>query len=140
MLKLPRIASGLTPRLCYLCESKFSTSSSNLQQSNENEKQLTTKTTSEVQKDVQSNDLQWRTPWHEKEGQYFSLLRGMYTTDSNRGWLQFMQSEIDFSPSAIKAWYKRRKEEKDIVLQSFIPERNEVLGNELAAAHFIVYR
>lgn len=142
MLKLPRIASGLTSRLCYLCENKFSTSSSlTSQQPKENEKQLATTAANEVSEDDQNKDPQhWRTPWHEKEGQYFSLLRGMYTTDSNRGWLQFMQSEVDFSPSAIKAWYKKRKQEKEIILQSYIPERNEILGNELAAAHFVVYR
>lgn len=85
-------------------------------------------------------DMQWRTPWHQKDGQYYNHLRAFYSAESNRGLLQMLQAPIDFSPSAIKAWWQRKKKEKDIIMQGYIPERNQTLGNELAAAHFTVYR
>lgn len=85
-------------------------------------------------------DLQWRTPWHQKEGNYFSYLRAFYSEDSNRSLLQMLHSPIDVSPSGIKRWWNKKKKEKDIIMQAYIPERNFILGNELAAAHFTVYR
>lgn len=86
------------------------------------------------------DERQYKTPWHQEEGRYFSLLRGMYSPDSNRNMLQFLQTPIDFSPTAIKAWWKKKQKMREIILQSYLPERNRILGNDLAAAHFVVYR
>lgn len=85
-------------------------------------------------------DMQWRTPWHQKEGQYYSMLRTFYTEQNNSYVLKFLQQPINLTPSAIKNWWMKREEKKKVLLQQYIPERNQMLGNELAAAHFIVYR
>lgn len=85
-------------------------------------------------------DMQWRTPWHQKEGQYYSMLRTFYSEDNNSYVLKFLQQPINLTPAAIKNWWMKREEKKKIMLQQYIPERNQILGNELAAAHFIVYR
>lgn len=107
-------------------------------------KELTKKTdiTSKVElaKSVKKEDLQWRTPWHQKEGQYYSTLRTFYTEDNNVNVMKFLQQPVNLTPSAIKNWWARRKENTNRALQSYIPERNQTLGNELAAAHFIVHR
>ncbi|CAH1179384.1 unnamed protein product [Phaedon cochleariae] len=84
--------------------------------------------------------LKWRTPWHQKEGEHYSFLRTFYKEDSKRRLLQRLQTPIDLSPSGIKKWWANKTELKEIILQSYIPERNQTLGNELAAAHFIVHR
>ncbi|KAJ8948673.1 hypothetical protein NQ318_004461 [Aromia moschata] len=91
-------------------------------------------------KDVTKEDMQWRTPWHKKEGQYFSVLRTFYKEDSKRSMLQVLQMPIDLSPSNVRKWLEEKKEYKEIVMQSYIPERHQILGSELATAHFIVYR
>lgn len=94
----------------------------------------------ELSKLVTKENLQWRTPWHQKEGQYYSTLRTFYSEDNNVNFMKFIQTPINLSPSAIKKWWLRRKREQTIALQQYLPERNRILGNELAAAHFIVYR
>ncbi|KAG5891697.1 hypothetical protein JTB14_021167 [Gonioctena quinquepunctata] len=93
-----------------------------------------------ISKAVTKEDMQWRTPWHQKEGEYYSFLRTFYKEDNNRSLLQKLQAPIDLSPSTIKKWWAKKKEQRDIIFQSYIPERNQVLGNELATAHFIVHR
>ncbi|GJQ79689.1 hypothetical protein Trydic_g5837 [Trypoxylus dichotomus] len=89
---------------------------------------------------MKDDDLKWRTPWHQNEGQYYSLLRTFYTEHNNTAITKFLQSPIDLSPSSIKKWWAKKKRNQAIIAQNFIPERNQVLGNELAAAHFIVFR
>ncbi|KAJ8930207.1 hypothetical protein NQ314_017015 [Rhamnusium bicolor] len=91
-------------------------------------------------KDVTKDDMKWRTAWHQKEGQYYSMLRTFYKEDNQRSLLQSLQTPIDLSPSTIKKWWAKNKEEQNVVYQSYIPMRNQMLGNELAAAHFIVHR
>lgn len=87
-----------------------------------------------------ADDLKWRTPWHQKEGQHYTMLRTFYSEHNNTSVMKFLQSPINFRPSAIKAWLAQRRRNTAIALQQYIPERNQTLGNELAAAHFIVYR
>lgn len=47
---------------------------------------------------------------------------------------------IDLHPRAIKKWWQEYKVRKERFLQQFIPERHEILGNDLAAAHFLLFR
>ncbi|KAK9885896.1 hypothetical protein WA026_013770 [Henosepilachna vigintioctopunctata] len=90
--------------------------------------------------EVTKKDLEWPKPWNEETEHYFKTLRVFYTDKSKVEIARFLQSPIDFRPSTILNWIKRKEREKEIILQSYIPERNQVLGNELAAAHFVVYR
>ncbi|KAK5640640.1 hypothetical protein RI129_011451 [Pyrocoelia pectoralis] len=92
-------------------------------------------------KEVTKKDImEYRTKWHAKEGYYYSFLRSFYTEESNASLLKLIQSPIDLSPESIKKWWLRRKERENIFMQQYIPERNQMLGDELAAAHFIVHR
>lgn len=124
---------------CKLCSSQNineGNSSKNLQ------KKEDTKIVPETldQKHVSKEDMKWRTSWHQKEGEYYSFLKVFYKEDNNRSVLQRLQAPIDLSPTSIKKWWARKNEERDTILQTYIPQRNQVLGNELAAAHFIVHR
>lgn len=84
--------------------------------------------------------MKWRTPWHEKEGQHFDALRSFYSEHNNIVTMKFLQTPFDLRPSSIKQWWLEKKEFKAAYLQSYIPDRNRILGNELAAAHFVVHR
>ncbi|KAJ8983762.1 hypothetical protein NQ317_006094 [Molorchus minor] len=84
--------------------------------------------------------MQWRTPWHITEGQHYRFLRTFYKEGSNRKLLKLLQTSIDLSPSSVRKWLEKKKYEREAQMQSYIPERHQMLGNELAAAHFIVYR
>ncbi|KAJ3662749.1 hypothetical protein Zmor_007079 [Zophobas morio] len=91
-------------------------------------------------KDVTKEDMKWRTPWHQKEAQRYSTLRTFYSEENQTNLLKFLQTPIDLSPSAIRKWWTERKEHREMMLQMYLPERHQTLGNELAAAHFIVHR
>ncbi|KAH1003699.1 hypothetical protein HUJ04_003572 [Dendroctonus ponderosae] len=90
--------------------------------------------------EVTKEDLVWRTPWHQKNVEYYSTLRTFYTEDNQISLLKWIQQPIDLSPASIKNWYNRLKEQREKILQRYIPDRHSILGPELACAHFIVYR
>lgn len=87
---------------------------------------------------ISKEDLKWRTEWIEKEGRYYSFLRTFYKEDT--GIVKRLGGQIDFSPEGIKKWLTNRNEEANIIFHSYLPDRNQKLGNDLAAAHFIVSR
>lgn len=89
--------------------------------------------------EVTKESLQWRTTWSEK-GEWYSKLNIFASEHNNVDVIKFLQSPIDFWPSTIIKWLKKRRDHIEKHLQQYIPERNAILGNELAAAHFIVYR
>ncbi|XP_060520663.1 distal membrane-arm assembly complex protein 2 [Cylas formicarius] len=89
---------------------------------------------------VTKDDLQWRTPWHEKEGAQLTMLRAIYSEHNNREIMQTLQQPINLSPSAIKKWWMEKKDYSGRFMQQYIPERHRILGTELAAAHFLLYR
>jgi hypothetical protein len=91
-------------------------------------------------KDVTKEDMKWRTPWHQREAGYYNSLRAFYSEHNQTEILKFIQTPINLSPAAIKKWFAEKKEHKEIMMQSYLPERHQTLGNELAAAHFIVHR
>ncbi|KAJ8909778.1 hypothetical protein NQ315_004985 [Exocentrus adspersus] len=136
-LRLPQICTKFTAQQCRFCTIK---EPKELIAKDPKEKDVVEVQEKYDPKKVTKEDMQWRTPWHQKEGQYYSLLRTFYTEDNKRSLLQSLQTPIDLSPSSIKNWWAKHKEQVEILSQSYLPERNQVLGNELAAAHFIVYR
>lgn len=91
-------------------------------------------------KQVSKEDMQWRTNWHQKDSQFNRFLRTFYKEENNRSILHRLQKPIDLSPSNVKKWWIQKTEEKEKIMQSYIPQRHQILGNELAAAHFIVHR
>ncbi|CAG9855724.1 unnamed protein product [Phyllotreta striolata] len=97
-------------------------------------------------KDVKPSDMEVKlgSPSHmtsiQKEAQYYKFLKLFHTEKSQRSVMQQLQAPIDFTPSGIRNWWARKKDEHEIISQSYLPQRNQMLGNELAAAHFIVHR
>lgn len=97
----------------------------------------------EVNKATTKKDMEWRTPWHEREKERLQLLRTFYKEESKSSLLKTLTSDIvhaDVSFKGIKKWMARKEEEKKIVMQGYIAQRHDILGNELAAAHFILFR
>ncbi|XP_067009404.2 distal membrane-arm assembly complex protein 2 [Anabrus simplex] len=83
----------------------------------------------------------FRIPWHQQEGEWYSAFK-LFAPEKGMkpDIVRFLQTPIDLRPQKIRKWWLKRKELKAIMNQGFIPERHEILGNDLAAAHFIVYR
>lgn len=81
----------------------------------------------------------WRTPWHEKEGEWYTSFK-LFASSSSPDFFRFMQQDIDLRPSTIRQWYQRKLKENELFNQRYIPERHQILGNDLATAHFIVHR
>lgn len=86
--------------------------------------------------------LEWRQNPHEKEWQ--SSFKGFLEDDdpskTKESFFARWSRPIDFSPSSVKRWFKLNLEKKERYLQQYIPERHQILGNDLAAAHFLVFR
>lgn len=102
---------------------------------------VTTTTPKPVEVEVNSdNSSKYRTKWHQTEGEYFNLLKGFYTEESNAPLLKYLQTPINLRPSAIKSWWANKKKERTLIMQTYLPQRSQMLGSELAAAHFVVYR
>jgi len=51
-----------------------------------------------------------------------------------------LQKGIDLRPQTIKKWYHERKELKNALTQTYVTERVQAVGFDLAAAHFLVHR
>lgn len=86
--------------------------------------------------------LVWRqTPT--KPFSFGSEILGMFATERQRAtYLQRVSQPFLLELSWSKFMEAREKRRQDIeaLLQLYIPERHEILGNNLAAAHFLVHR
>lgn len=138
MLTLSRSPRQL--RQLRLCACYSSSTPGDPQRSNEVKDKTTEITANAKPVEIETSTPKYRTEWHQKEGEYFNVLRTFYTPESNAPLLKLLQTPINLSPSAIKAWWARKKQEKTIIMQTYLPERSQRLGCELAAAHFIVFR
>lgn len=88
--------------------------------------------------------LQWRTPFMDQPN-FFSSKFSLFTSDktdlASADIVDMLQTiRLDFSWKAIKERRERKRLEMSAAMQQFIPERHEILGNDLAAAHFICFR
>lgn len=89
---------------------------------------------------VTKEDLIWRTSKNDENKQYFKVLRVFYKATNNVEVVKTLQSSWNFTYTGIKKWIIRKNKEKEVANQAYNTLRNETLGYELAAAHFIVYR
>lgn len=89
---------------------------------------------------VTKEDLKWRKPTHETDVQHFMALRTFYREDSGSRMVKRLNNLVELTPAGIKKWFKDGIEAQKIKNFSYLPQRNEILGDELAAAHFIVSR
>jgi hypothetical protein len=97
----------------------------------------------EVERQIQADKkrLKWRTPTYENPNFWQTKFRLFADTEnSNMDLVEKMQQPWDFSFAGLKKWFNRRKEARDTLMQSFIPDRHRILGNDLATAHFVVHR
>lgn len=84
--------------------------------------------------------LKWRLPHKDNKGVWFSKLRLFAPERQNMDRIMRMAKPWDFS---IGNFFDKRRKlllEVDSFMQSFIVERHKTLGNDLAAAHFLVHR
>ncbi|GAB0096408.1 distal membrane-arm assembly complex protein 2 [Sergentomyia squamirostris] len=82
--------------------------------------------------------LEWREPLAGKE---WSTKFGLFARDNeNVDFITILQQPWDLSYSGVKSWYAKKKLQLEKGMQAYIPERHEMLGSDLAAAHFIVFR
>lgn len=141
------VTSKRSPILFKCLQARYSTSDNENKSTKDTSKEssLSTSThltTKPVRQELpQKEDLKWRTPWHQKEGSYYSSgLRAFYDDNNKASLLKLLQTPLNLTPTSIKKFFKRLEEDKNLVTQYYLPERTQVLGSELAAAHFTLYR
>lgn len=84
--------------------------------------------------------LEWRKSLRDMPGYHQSKLNVFDSDEIAPSALEQVAQPIDFSTRGIKNWWNNYKVRRERYLQQFIPERNQILGNDLAAAHFLLYR
>lgn len=87
--------------------------------------------------------LQWRTPFADQQSFWrskFSLFTSDKTDLASVDVIELLQTKFDFSWKGMKERRERKRLKMAAALQQFIPERHEILGNDLAAAHFVCFR
>ncbi|XP_036326563.1 distal membrane-arm assembly complex protein 2 isoform X2 [Rhagoletis pomonella] len=84
--------------------------------------------------------LKWRKPIGERPGDWNSKLKVFENSEQTSDYIIAMQKPINLGPRALKEWWRKRNERLEKHMQQYIPERHEILGPELAAAHFLLYR
>lgn len=87
--------------------------------------------------------LQWRQPFVDQE-HFWKSKFSVWTSDKQEvtsfDTIQLLQTKFDFSWKGMKRRFELRQAQTKAFMQQFIPRRHEILGNDLAAAHFICYR
>ncbi|XP_064541144.1 distal membrane-arm assembly complex protein 2 [Drosophila montana] len=84
--------------------------------------------------------LSWRTPIGDRPEDWNSKLKLFSNSEQNSDFIVMMQRPIDLSPKNMREWWNKRQERIERHMQQFVPERHKILGPELAAAHFVLYR
>lgn len=82
----------------------------------------------------------WRAEADEDPSIWKSKLKTFEFKEQNSDFITMMQQPVDFSIQGAKTWWTSRQENLEKHMQQFIPERHAILGNDLAAAHFVVHR
>ncbi|CRL02552.1 CLUMA_CG015848, isoform A [Clunio marinus] len=94
-----------------------------------------------IEQDIK--DMQWRQKPHEQKGAWYSKFKVFLEDDdevSRESLMTRVIQPLDLRPKKVKEFFVKHAEEKERFLQQFIPDRHEILGNDLAAAHFILFR
>lgn len=87
--------------------------------------------------------MKWRLKPGERKTEWYTSFKLFMQDDDNTAKEYFvtkLQKPLDLRPSNVKKWIYKKIEKRERFFQQFIPERHSVLGNDLAAAHFLVYR
>lgn len=85
--------------------------------------------------------LKWRTPYNERETEWYSKFK-VFAPNKNEDVdiIAFLQQPIDFSLKSMRERKERKRVKTEKYMQQFVTERHQILGNDLAAAHFLVHR
>lgn len=83
--------------------------------------------------------LRWQKDYLER-GEWYSKLRLFANENEDMDVMTSLQQPRDVSVKGVKDWFQERRDKMEQSMQAYIPERNEILGKDLAAAHFVVYR
>lgn len=84
--------------------------------------------------------LLWRVPLAQNMS-FFTFGLGMFKSDVDKAQrMQDIAKPIDWSVRGLREQHERKMKAHTILSQSFIHERHRILGNDLAAAHFIMSR
>ncbi|KAI8117311.1 hypothetical protein FF38_03463 [Lucilia cuprina] len=100
---------------------------------------------SQVQKRIREelerdkNALKWRKT-NEEAGDIDTKLKLFANQEQTSDYIIMMQKPINLNPKDWLAMLEKRKEKKERHMQQFMPERHEILGPDLATAHFILHR
>lgn len=86
------------------------------------------------------NMMKWRATPSEDPRIFKSKLTAFGHEEQNSDFITMMQQPVDFSIKGAKNWWTSRQEKLEKHMQQYIPERHAILGNDLAAAHFVVHR
>ncbi|EDW79072.1 uncharacterized protein Dwil_GK12325 [Drosophila willistoni] len=133
MLKLIR-PRHLANRACRLLSTHQQPSSSCQDELSSTVKRIREEMAADKQK------LNWRKPIGDRPEDWNSKLKLFSDSEQTSDFIVMMQQPLDLSPSNLRNWWDKRKERIERHMQQFIPERHKILGPELAAAHFILYR
>jgi len=97
----------------------------------------------QAEMDESRKKLLWRQKPYEKKDQWYSKFKLFLQDDdepSKDTLITRLQQPVILRPTAVKKWWKKNMEQKERFMQQYIPERHNILGNDLAAAHFLVFR
>lgn len=87
--------------------------------------------------------MQWRLKPYQRKDEWYSKFKLFLHNDDDlikETVITKLQQPINLRPSYLKKWWKYNLEKKERYLQQFVPERHSILGNDLAAAHFLMFR
>lgn len=87
--------------------------------------------------------MQWRLKPYERKDEWYSKFKLFLHNDDDpvkETFITKLQKPINLSPSYLMKMWKQNLEKKERYMQQFVPERHSILGNDLAAAHFLVFR
>lgn len=96
----------------------------------------------ELQLAADKERLKWRTPYGERPGEWYTKLKvfGTNKNEADEDMIAFMQQPIEFDLQARREKKERKRVADEKFMQQFVAERHRILGNDLAAAHFLVHR
>lgn len=93
--------------------------------------------------DESRKKMLWRIKPEDRKGAWYTNFKLFMQDDDEKAKevvMTKLQKPMNLRPSAIKKYWKKIYEKRERYMQQHIPERHNILGNDLAAAHFIVFR
>uniref|UniRef100_A0A1I8PHR3 Uncharacterized protein n=1 Tax=Stomoxys calcitrans TaxID=35570 RepID=A0A1I8PHR3_STOCA len=83
--------------------------------------------------------LKWRKT-NEESGDIDTKLKYFANNEQTSDFILLMQKPLELNPKKWKDMWDKRKEKNERHMQKFMSERHEILGPDLATAHFILHR